>query len=254
MKKNTVKDRIFILTVTAALVLLMCLAGYFNMQKRRPFSYKENLKKEAAVVDGEGLTLKDMAFYAAYIENKVEKEAYIYNKESTRDFWNARLDGKIMASMAKKTVYGMAVHDTVFYREAKKRKITLSPDEAEYAENSFSDFKEDLLDIQKERMPVSMSTIENEILKMALAQKYQRILAKEKNVSFDSLNWDGDEYEKILSEHKIRKNDRIWDRVNVGEITLHHDHANFVNGRNKGDRSYVRWIEHMDMKDVFSKS
>jgi hypothetical protein len=254
MKKNTVKDRIFILTATAAFVFLMCLTGYFKMEKSKPFSYKDNLKKEAAVINGKGLTLKDMAFYVAYVENKVEKEAYVYNKESTRDFWNARLQGKIMAAMAKKTVYSMAVHDTVFYREAKKRQISLSPDEAKYAENSFTDFKEDLLDIQRKRMPVSMNEIENEILKMALAQKYQRILAKEKNLSYESLNWDGDEYEKILSEHKVRKNDRIWDRVNVGEITVHHDHVNFVNGKNPGDRSYVKWIEHMDIKDIFSKS
>ena len=67
MKKNTVKDRIFILTATAAFVFLMCLTGYFKMEKSKPFSYKDNLKKEAAVINGKGLTLKDMA-YGEYMD------------------------------------------------------------------------------------------------------------------------------------------------------------------------------------------
>ena len=64
----------------------------------------------------------------------------------------------------------------------------------------------------------------NETMKeIALAEKYQRKLAEENNATYAAYNYDGYDYEQLLKEHDVEIKRRVWDRVNVGNVTLVHD-------------------------------
>ena len=62
----------------------------------------------------------------------------------------------------------------------------------------------------------------------AIAQKYQKMLAEKKKISYARLSYGGDIYENMLKEHKVRVNKRLWNRVIMGEVTLRHHKVNFV--------------------------
>ena len=204
---------------TAALVLL----ALFAFRDRQNLSYAEHLDDVAVTVDGEDMTLSDLAFYVVYVERNVEEDARIYDSENTRAFWNIHTNQTFTQTSAKETAMNMAIHDRIFYRAALKENMVLSPEEAQALESARTDFWEDLLDVQRDRLPVSYEVINETIKEIALADKYQRKLAVENDETYAAYGYDGQDYKDLLQEHDVSVKKRVWDRINVGNITLVHE-------------------------------
>lgn len=56
--------------------------------------------------------------------------------------------------------------------------------------------------------------------KIALADKYQSIYAEMNQKEYEAYNFNGEAYEALLSEHKYSVNEKVWDRVDFGSVTL----------------------------------
>ena len=65
-------------------------------------------------------------------------------------------------------------------------------------------------------------TIDASMRKMALAQKYQSILAEMEQVDYEDYSIGGTEYEKLLTQHTCELDETTWDRVPFGSITVDH--------------------------------
>ena len=77
------------------------------------------------------------------------------------------------------------------------------------------------------------------------------------------LTWDGYDYTKLLmAEHHYKKNNNVWNRIRISEVTIHHDKVNFINGHNLGDDSSEdeeikaipdeeNWIDRMHIRSMF---
>ncbi len=233
MKKKSWGKYLVLLITTG----LMILAVYYGLNRNRTIDYLSSNDEVAAVVDGEDLTLGDVALYVLYVEKQVEKDAQLYNPENTRDYWNIHTNGIFIAADAKKSALGMAVHDMIFARAAEEQGIELSAEEKEYLENEKADFWMDLLDIQKERPIAPDETINASIEKMALAQKYQEWIAEENGRAYHEYDWDSYDYEAILeANHTVKKNDKVWKQVRVGEVSVHHSDVNFINGMSEEEK------------------
>ena len=110
---------------------------------------------------------------------------------------------------------------------------------AHYDDEAFDADREELLKELPEKgigrvinVGASMRTTRNSI---ALAEKYQAALAAKKDRSYTSYSWNGGYYKKWLAKQDVEINDKIWDRVSVGNITLKHDKVNYVNGQDEKD-------------------
>ena len=110
---------------------------------------------------------------------------------------------------------------------------------AHYDDEAFDADREELLRELPEKgigrvinVGASMRTTRNSI---ALAEKYQAALAAKKDRSYTSYSWNGGYYKKWLAKQDVEINDKIWDRVSVGNITLKHDKVNYVNGQDEKD-------------------
>lgn len=57
---------------------------------------------------------------------------------------------------------------------------------------------------------------------MALAQKYQSILAEMEQVDYEDYSIGGTEYEKLLAQHTCELDETTWERVPFGSITVDH--------------------------------
>ena len=250
MKQSVIKGTVLVL-ITAVLLYGM----YVGLQDRVSLTYSEHLEDVAATVDGKDITLADIAMYVCYVERKVEEDAALYNPENTRDYWNAHINQVSISGGAKKSALGMAVHDRVFYDAAVAQGMTLSEDEEAYVANEIRDFWMDLLDEQKEHMPVTDEQIEDSIRKMALAQKYQRWLAEKNGRRYAEFDWDGYDYEMLFSAaHTQKINEVIWRRVHFGNITLVHDKVNYINGMTEEEREIKKNTvrdRNRDLLDMF---
>ncbi len=239
MKKDHPALKIIILIIAAVILLLLF---YESMKEKSPLLYSEHIDDVAATVDGKEITLGDIAMYVIYEERVIEEEAHVYNPDNTRDYWNARVDGTFVSSAAKKTALGMAVHDRLYYDLAVENNLELTEEDEEYLENAIDDFWMDLLDQQREKLPISEEEINESIKKMALAQKYQEWIANENEHRFHEYDWDGYYYKEYLKDEKIKvkENRSVWGRVSLGNITLTHDKTNFINGKTDEELEELR--------------
>ncbi len=204
--------------------------SYLGYLRRHQIDVLENLDMVAAEVDGEELTLQDLGFYILFEEHKVEEEALVYNDKRSKDFWNIHTNGFFLQAQAKDAVIKMAIHDRIFYRASQEAGIVLTSEEKQTLEDSRTDFWADLFDIQHERIPGTYESVNETMKEIALAQKYQIKLSEALETTYAGLNWTGYDYEhRIVDEHDIRINDRVWDRVILGDITLVHEDVSYLN-------------------------
>ena len=225
IKKTAKNPRKYILTIV--LGILVIITGYMAIQRgrtRQAIDYPTSLDEVAVTVDGDSITLRDMAFYIAYEELEVEKQAATYNPEDTNKYWNLHVDGEFIKLASKESAIQMAIHDQIFYDMAQEADITLTDSDYEYIKNSETDFLYDLDDYDGlQKMGVTEEDICNAMEKAALAQKYQELYAKMQGEETDSYDFSGDAYKKLLeNNYKYEINDEIWDRVAFGSVVLDH--------------------------------
>ena len=102
--------------VLIAVVLVMLMRNNNSMTNARPLVYRESLDEVAAQINGETLTLRDMAFYVGYEEYQIQQEALVYDPDDPNRYWSMRVEGGFMNAVARKNAMQMALHDELFYQ------------------------------------------------------------------------------------------------------------------------------------------
>lgn len=233
MRINKLVKPIVLILCVAVMVYALLTMG----NNRAKLNYQEHLEDTAVTVDSEEITFQDLAFYILYEEGKIEEQARIYNPDYTKDYWNLHTNDTFIQLEAKEVVLGMAVHDHLFYQMAVAEGMdTLTEEEEQELEYRITDFWEDLLDIQWEKLPCSEETINEQIRLAAIAEKYQNYLAEELGPSQAAYKYDGYYYQQIMEQHQVETNDKLWDRLVLGDITLSHGKLNYINGLTDEDK------------------
>ncbi len=217
MNKQAVK---FVVVVAAVMVCLMIYALGRGSQ-RGTVAFHEALDEVVAIVDGDELLVRDVAFYVAYEEGLVEYYAMIYDDENTGAFWNAFTNHTFFRTKAKQSVIEMAVHDAIFYESSRAEGIVLTKEEEQYAADALTDFWSDLSDKQKKALGVTKEEIGETMRRIALAEKYQSYLAAFYEKEFEAYSYTGEAYLKLLEEHDYEEGE-IWQRIKFGGVTLNH--------------------------------
>lgn len=216
------KKEIAVKAVLLLFVIAMGIYCYKDSESRQPIEVAKNLEKVVVTVDNESLTLRDMTFYIAYQEKEVQDEAILYNPKNPKRYWNTHTNGYFIRTLAKEAVINMVVHDTLFYRLAVENELTLTKEEEVYLTNEVSDFCGDLKEAQYERLGVTAEELADTMRKIALANKYQSILAQMEEVPYEAYNYTGENYEAFVSGHEVKVNEGVWDRVTVGKVTVNY--------------------------------
>ena len=217
MKKNK-----HITVILVVLVILTGMEAYRTYMNRQDLIYAESLSELAVSVDGKELTLFDMAFYVAYQEKEVQKDAVIYNKEKPHRYWNAHTNGQFVRVVAEQAVVDMAVHDEIFYNLAVLEGLELDEKEETYLANEISDFCSDVTGEQLAQLGVTVEDIKAAMKKIALANKYQSILAQMEERDYTEYDYTGSAYQELLKEYEVIINESVWDRISVGNITVNY--------------------------------
>lgn len=204
-------------------VILICFAAgtRYESKQRDPLDYSRSLDQVAVTVNGEPLTLRQMAFYVAYEEAQVEPKALLYDAEHPTRYWNANMGGSYVRVSARNAAMQMAVHDTIFYQMAQEEGIGLTSEEEAYFKQAEQDFWSDLSgDGGDKRMGVSEADILDTMQRITYAEKYQRIFAELHNAAYEDYDFTGAAYAELLKEQDYKIHEKVWKRVSFGSISL----------------------------------
>lgn len=220
---SVIRKHITTIVLLIAVVISGVYAYRYHQGQKQDIVYREHLDDVAAVVNGNELTFRDLAFYVAYEEQQVEKQAVIYDPDKPNKYWNVHTNSEFIRVTARKNAMSMAIHDEIFYEMAVKESITLSDDEKKSLENSQKDFWSDLLDVDgAAKLGVTQEEINATMEKAAIAQKYQEIYAQLNNADTSDYDFSSGRYKELLEENKYQIKEKMWNRVGMGNVTLDH--------------------------------
>lgn len=216
------KRKLRVTVVLLVLVVMLAIAARQDRLRKQELIYAKSLDVVAVTVDDVELTLRDIAVYVAYQEKTVQKDAVVYDYEKPHKYWNTYTNQYFVRSLAEKAVRNMAIHDEIFYQMALEEGLSLDEREEAYLLNEQQDFLMDLSNEQMERLGVTEEELCESMRKIALANKYQSILAQSNGLYYEDYNYTGAVYELILAEHKVKMDESVWDRISVGNITVNY--------------------------------
>jgi hypothetical protein len=209
-------------------VLLLILAGmafysYWKGSMRSKLVYPESLELVAATVNGNELTLRDVAFYVAYEEDEVEQQAYVYNPDDTNIYWNMHANYTYIRKAARNAAIQMAIHDELFYRMALDEGITLNDEEESILAEKSEETWTDLVDYGKDvRLGVTREDMEETLRKIAYADKMQYIYANMQGLDEEDYDFTSGSYLDFLGKQDYKISEDVWGRVDFGNVTLTH--------------------------------
>ena len=206
------------LSVAVLLCVLLCLGGCGVRQ--RTIVFNEHLDETALVLDGREYPLRAFAFYVAYEEQLIQEQAILYDAKNPNAYWNIHMNGHFVRVRAREEAMNLAIHDFVLYELAVEAGTELSDEEITYAKSRCGDFWSDLGETGQKRLGVTEEELAETVLHMAVAQKYQELLAAMDNVPAEDYDVNGMAYEKLLEDHSYKIKSGVWDGVSMGHVTL----------------------------------
>lgn len=215
------RQRFLFVAFMLVLFAAVFLSVWIRAKRMEKIPYLRHLDDTAVTIDGIEYQFRDLAFYLAYQERETDEQAKIYDPEHVSRYWNIHTNGSFIRLEAKNAAMEMAVHDAIFYQMAKEEGLRLSVEESVYMENQKEDFWNDLEEEGQSRLGVSKEEIELVFSYMGLAQKMQQVLADQKGVDYREYNVNGSYYQELQKEHAYQINEKLWERLNFGNITIH---------------------------------
>ena len=217
MKKFRV---LWILVVVFA--ILIGIANQISLN-RGNIVYAESLDEVVATIQGEDFTLRDFAVYVAHQEAEVQDQAYAYDYEDTRKYWNVRTDVGFISQVARNEAMSMAIHDELFYQLYQEFDMEFSEEELALIQSNVDDFWDDLVEEEKDtKLGISKEDVYNTMYKIACAQKAQMIYAGILSVDYEDLDYASEEFLDFLSDYEYEVNDSVLNQLDFGDITLEH--------------------------------
>ena len=197
---------------------LICLGGCGARQKT--IEFREHLDDTVLSLDGEKYPLRELAFYVAYEEQLVQEQALAYDPTDPNSYWNTHMNGYFIRIRARDEAMNQAIHDLIFYDMAIDMGMELDQEEIDYATGRSEDFWMDLGETGQTRLGITQAELTEDLLRMALAQKYQQLYAAMQDVPEEDYDVSGAAYETLLGEHTYKIKDRIWEGISMGHVTL----------------------------------
>lgn len=206
------------MSVAVVLCTLLCLGGCGVRQEKIVFN--EHLDETALVLDGQEYPLRAFAFYIAYEEQLIQEQALLYNAENPNAYWNTHMNGHFVRVRARTEAMNLAIHDFLLYELAMEMGMELDDGQIKYAKSRCEDFWMDIGETAQERLGVPKEEMEETLLRMALAQAYQELIAAMDDVPVEDYNAEGAAYEKLLDTHTYKIKKSVWEGISMGHVTL----------------------------------
>ena len=208
--------------VIGVIFLITALVGIFSVRSavKSRFAVEEHLQDTVIDVDGQPITLKDMAFWILDTETSVQEQALQYDFDEPEKYWRARVNSRFVNQMVKDGIVDTVIHDEVFYRMAIRDGVSLTDEEMSTVEEKAELYYQELTDPQKATLQISEEDIRAAMEKIGTAEKYAELFCIEKQCEYEDAAVSGNAYEEELNWHDYKLHHDVWNRVKVGTLTI----------------------------------
>lgn len=197
---------------------------------KRAFSYEDDLAETVVTVGETVVTLKEISYYVMEVENTGDEYARQYNPDNPAEYWGLYMNEKVRAGyvsdLARTAALDYCIRDNIYYLEAAGAGVELTEEEWEGVRADAKDYYAQMTERQKEVTQLVTEDLELILEKVALTQKYMiQLSSQEEDVSVleaVTLHYDvgGDYYENLKDGYAVKVNERIWEQVHPGHITI----------------------------------
>lgn len=213
------KNRLRLLAAVILMGVVICVPCGCGI-RQRTIVFSEHLDDTVLRLDGQKYPLRKLAFYIAYEEQTVQEQALLYDANDPNKYWNAHINGHFVRVRAREEAMNFAIHDFIFYNLAQELDMELDQEEIGYAAAQAEDFWMDLGETGQQRLGITQDELTEDLLHMALAQKYQQLYAAMQGVPEEDCDVDGIVYGQLLEKHSYKITDSVWEGISMGRVTL----------------------------------
>lgn len=180
----------------------------------------DNKEEVILTIDDREITLGDLAYYIYSVEQLVQQQAYVYDKDDPTLYWKLYTNGKFLKLLAKDMCLERAERDFILAAEADNKGIKLSEEQTEgardFAEETFSDIDSTIIN----RLGLTQDMLTETILRAQLAEYYAKTIVEEESLAEDDLKVGGSYYNALKDKHNIEVKEDEWEEVEFGKITV----------------------------------
>lgn len=221
-KNNIIKAICIIFIIVSILVFLAIFYG-----KDAVFIYQDHLKERVLTISNidapdrqETVSLQEMTYYIINVEGDFHDAAMKFNSKYPEKYWLVKVKPMYnMRDYAKDLSVDSCVRDNIYYMEAVNYGLKLTDEEIELAERDTRTILENISSKQMDVSEFSFEVVFNIEEKLYMASKYVNMLV-EQGYTMDELELEGSYYKQLLQQYNVNTNDKLWDRVKLGSLTI----------------------------------
>ena len=211
---------IFCLALLAAIIVTLFRSGSSTIE------YSEHLDDVVLTVDDTDVTLRQMGYYIMKTEENIDELATVYDPGDTYAFWRVHTNGGYVIVQAKETSMNTCIRDMVYCAEAQAAGYALSDTELDNLLDKVKDTFDGLSYKQRQVLKYTEDELYDILYYVELASSYANYIVENEDLSeYDqtpeiAVDIDGAYYNEILKDHTIKKDNRLWAKVHLGNITI----------------------------------
>ncbi len=212
------------------LVFCILITAYSIYNQMMAFSYETALEEPVVTVGETVVTLKEISYYVIEVENTGDAFAKVYNPDNPIEYWGLYMNEKTSAGyvsdLARIAALDYCIRDNIYYLEARRAGVELTAEEQEGVHADAEAYYAQMTDRQREVTQLTSKDLELILEKVTLTQKYMvQLSSQEEDVSVleaVTLHYDvgGDYYENLKASYAVKVNERIWEQVRPGHVTI----------------------------------
>lgn len=215
---------IFVFVIAAILAVLVV------YRVKTGFVFESDLDQPVLTIDETVVTLKEISYYIMEVENTGDEYARIYNPDNPLEYWglymNEETSAGYVSDLARTAAMNYCIRDNLYYLEAEKAGMELTEEEREDVQTDAKDYYANMSQRQKEVTQLLPEDLEIILEKITLTRKYMlQLSSQEEDVSAleaVTVHYDvgGDYYEGLKNSYTVKVNERIWEQIRPGHITI----------------------------------
>lgn len=188
--------------------------------RQQTISMEQHLDAVIVTLDEVQITLGELAYYIYAMERVVEEQAVLYAPDDPESYWNTHVNGVFIKLGAKEGVIQAAIRDRLLSQMAAEEGITITPEEKVLLDESAQQEYDAMSDYQKEETGLEEKAVKETFYKAGMAEKYAKALMVREGLSEEEIAVEGSYYQELLAEHVVRIDEKTWDKVEFGRITV----------------------------------
>jgi len=202
-------------------ITMIAIIYSLNRSEIEHFDYSEHQNSTVLTIDDYKFSLHEISYYIVKMEAHVDIGAHAYNEDKPAEYWKLYLNDGFIKDVIKEATINLVIRDYIYANEALK--LGLSPDEERLDRLSDETYEtlKNMTGPQMEATNYTTKELYDVLYRIALAELYVNHIS-EQNPNLTEVDFDpnGDYYKQIIPNYKVKINNKIWDKVDMGHISI----------------------------------